>query len=48
MALISFGRDTALHGKEKKKKYDGWVSLIATIILFALYYNAGVFNSFNL
>ena len=48
MILISFGRDTALHGQKKKKKYNGWVSFIATIVAFVLYYYAGIFESFNL
>lgn len=35
------------HGENKKKsKYNAWLSLVATIIFFVLYYYAGLFNNF--
>ena len=48
LPLIGLGMNIALHGKKRKKKYNGWTSLIALIIAYTLYYYAGIFNLANL
>ena len=44
--LIGLGMKIEAHGRTKETKINAWHYLIAMIILFVLYYHAGVFNHF--
>ena len=36
LGLIGLGIECARHGEEKKKKYDGWTTFFAMIIIWAI------------
>lgn len=47
--VIGLGYEIAKHGEAKKERnYNAWVRLFAIVVLFTLYYYAGIFKSFNL
>lgn len=37
----------AKHGQPKNGKWDFWVTLLTSLIIFALYYWAGLFDKFG-
>lgn len=41
--ILGLGLAMGKHG-EKKEDWNAWISLIALVIVFTLYYYAGVFN----
>jgi uncharacterized membrane protein len=46
--LMSLGVSIAMHGQEKTGKHNAFVNLVGIIIVWTLYYFAGMFNGFNL
>ena len=42
--LIQLGIYIGKHGKTQKKEYNAWHYFIAIMVLFTLYYYAGIFN----
>jgi hypothetical protein len=47
--LLQLGVAIGKHGESKSdSKHNFWHSLISVIIVFTIYYYAGLFNNFNL
>jgi uncharacterized membrane protein len=46
--LMSLGVSIAMHGQEKTGKHNAFVNLVGIIVVWTLYYFAGMFNGFNL
>ncbi len=44
LTLIGLGMAFAKHGEEEKKKYNGWVSLFATIIIWTILWWGGFWD----
>ncbi len=42
--LIRIGREIVKHKQSKNQEYNGWLKFIAVVIVFILYYFAGIFN----
>jgi len=47
LVLIGLGAEIARHGEAKKGKYNGWTSLIATLIILTVLYYGGFFDVFK-
>ena len=45
--FMGLGTHISRHGEKNKLKYNGWNKLIAIIIIFTLYYYAGLFDVFK-
>lgn len=45
--LIGFGIHIGKHGQKRTGKYHAGYAFLATLLLFFLYYKAGIFNNFN-
>ena len=45
LGILSLGISLGKHGQKKKvKKHNGWTALIALIVMWILYYYAGIFD----
>lgn len=46
MNLVSFGIHLGRHGQKKRGEYSAGVAFLAILLLFFLYYKAGIFDHF--